>query len=1335
MFLRVFSYFLIICLTSLMNFGQNLPFPFKKSLVSHFNVKELEFIENKNQWDSKVEFYAKLNEANIWFEKDRITFDLFKPSDLDKFFKRKFLNEEERKLQDFDGVVNSHAYTMKFANSNPEVKVEGKGVLPHFLNYFIGNDKSKWASEVRVFDEALYKSLYDGIDLRIYSYEGKLKYDYIVAVGANPAAIEIEFEGLESFEIRNKNLLMRTSVNTVEQMQPYAYQEIEGEVQEVKCEFRIRNNKLIYVFPNSYNKNYELIIDPVLIFSSYSGSNADNWGYTATYDLSGNLYAGGNAFNVGYPVTLGAFQTNFAQGVCDIAISKFNSNGSNLVYSTYLGGSGSEVPHSLIVNKQGELFVYGTTGSANFPMAGNSFDNTFNGGTNFSLTNIISFPNGSDIIVAKFNSAGTQLLASTFIGGSGNDGLNMFTPLRHNYADDCRGEIMLDENDNVYIVSTTASTNFPVTAGSFQPTYGGGSLDGCIVKLDNSLSNIIWASYLGGSGIDAIYSISLDKNENLIVGGGTTSNNFPTTPNAIRSTYQGGSADGFITRIDKNGIAIIRSTYWGTSSYDQVYFVEVDRNDNVYALGQSLHAGTQLHFNATWFNPGGGVFITKFQPQLNAMEWSTTFGTSPGVINISPTAFMVDKCNSIYLSGWGSNTLGGNVGTAGLPITSNAIQSTTDNNDYYFMALKDDASALVYATFFGGSSREHVDGGTSRFDKMGKIYQAVCAGCGGLDDFPTTPGVHSNINQSNNCNIGVVKIDFMIPAIVADYSTNAPVCLPSAVNFTNNSNTPNPSSTICFWDFGDGNTSSSCSPTHVYSSSGLYNVKLIMSDANSCNLSDTIIKQVLVLSNSSDTIPTKYKCEYDVVQIGVPPSVGMGLTYQWQPTTGLSNPNITNPMCSVTTNTLYTLFVSNGVCTDTLYQFVEVISLNVDAGNDTSICNLNYTLKLNSVSGGTVYTYLWSTNNQFTDTLNASLNDDFANIIVSNPAWYYVKVFSENCSGIDSLYVDFVSFQTSFTTVMPLCFGDCNGELSVNVSGGNSPYSYLWSNNNETTQSISSVCAGSYSVKITDQDGCETLANIILNQPDSIKLKSVITPVNCIESCHGKIRGIASGGTSPYQYSWSNGQTDSVIKNLCPGIYSLTVTDNNLCQKSMTGEIIVTDFFDNIEVWADDYNLWEGQSTWLYSTNILALSYEWTPSNWLGSPYNSSTLATPPPGEHTFYVKIDDGKGCIYLDSLKITVNDVFCFDPYLFIPNAFTPDKNNQNDVFFVRGIYIDEMELLIFNRWGELVYESKDKNKGWDGRYKGVLVDPGVFTYYLKIKCYNKVEYIKTGNVTVIR
>lgn len=1331
---RLIIFFTILLCFTKVNFGQNFSFPFTKKSDIEFTVKELEFIENKNQWNSNVKYKAVHNLGNFWFEKDRVTIDIHCPKGLDEFFGFKFLSEEEKARSQFNGIVNSHAFNMRFVNSNPNVNVTGRGVLPYYNNYFLGKDSSLWATNVAIYDEIMYESLYNGIDLRFYSYKGKLKYDYIVSVGANPSEIQIEFTGLNEVKIRNNNLIFETSVNSIKQLQPFAYQIIDGYIVEVECRFKLRNDRLTYVFPNSYNKNYELIIDPILIFSSYSGSSADNWGYTATYDQNGNLYAGGVAFGFGYPTTLGAYQTSMVGGVCDIVVSKFNSTGSSLIFSTYLGGSASEVPHSLIVDKQNQLYVFGTTGSANFPTAGNPFDNTFNGGTLYSLTSIIQFNNGSDIIVSKFNAQGTQLLASTFLGGTGNDGLNMFTPLRHNYADDCRGEILLDENENIFIASSTASTNFPVTPGSFQTVYGGGSLDGVIVKLDNSLSNIIWASYLGGSGIDAVYSIAIDNNNTVVVGGGTTSNNFITTPNSIRPTYQGGSSDGFVTKISPLGNSVLNSTYWGTNVYDQVYFVDIDKQNNIYTLGQTLHSGSNMRFNALWFNPGGGVFISKFRPNLDSLFWSTTFGSTPGAINISPTAFMVDKCNSIYLSGWGSNSLAGTIGTSGLPITANAMQTTTDNEDYYFLVMRDDASALVYATFFGGTSREHVDGGTSRFDKMGRIYQAVCAGCGGIDDFPTTPGAWSNTNNSSNCNIGVIKIDFNIPVIVAEFNTNAPVCLPNTVNFINTSNSPNPGSTICFWDFGDGNTSNNCNPSHLYANSGLYNVKLIMSDLNSCNLADTIIKQVLVLSNSSDTLPKVQMCKGEVQQIGIPPYVGFGLNYTWQPTTGLSNPNITNPMCSATSNILYSLLVSSSTCTDTLFQLVEVIDIYIDAGNDTLICSVNFTLKVDSVSGSPIYNYVWSSNNLFTDTLNTSINNDFANVVISAPTWYYVKVFYQNCFAIDSIFIDFVAFNSNLTTISPKCFGDCTGSLTVNPTGGTPPYTFLW-NNSQTSQTISGLCAGNYSVLITDALNCQTISSFVLTQPDSIHITLSPTDVNCEASCYGNIVSTVSGGTLPYQYLWSNGQTNSSVFDLCVGTYFLTVTDSNSCISINSTNVIVSDIFDSIYVWAEEDTIFEGQSTWLHATSFPGLTYTWTPSNWLSSPFNSSTLATPPPGTHTYFITVTDGQGCYFNDSLKIHVSDVLCYEPYIFVPNAFTPDGDNFNDVFYVRGIFIDEMELLIFNRWGELVFQTNDKNRGWDGRHKGVLVEPDVFTYLLKIKCFDKVEFTKSGNITLIR
>ena len=244
---------------------------------------------------------------------------------------------------------------------------------------------------------------------------------------------------------------------------------------------------------------------------------------------------------------------------------------------------------------------------------------------------------------------------------------------------------------------------------------------------------------------------------------------------------------------------------------------------------------------------------------------------------------------------------------------------------------------MVYATYFGSpNALEHVDGGTSRFDNKGRIYQAVCAGCGGLSDFPTTPGAWSEINGSRNCNIGIIKFDFDLPAIVADFYIPPTVCAPISLTFNNMSQSISPN-TQYFWDFGDGSTSTEYAPTHAYTQSGIYQIRLIVQDLGSCNFTDTMTRQLVVLANTNRILDPVGICAGDFVQIGIPPS-GSDETCQWTPTTNLDNPTISNPIASPTTTTQYTLYVSNGVCTDTLRQTVIVDNLQIDAGNNDTIC-------------------------------------------------------------------------------------------------------------------------------------------------------------------------------------------------------------------------------------------------------------------------------------------------------------------------------------------------------------------------------------------------------------
>ena len=439
-----------------------------------------------------------------------------------------------------------------------------------------------------------------------------------------------------------------------------------------------------------------------LVFACSSGSTADNFGMTATYDGQGNLISGGTCFAQGFPTTIGAYDVTYngitQAGRTDVVITKYDSSGTFLRYSTYIGGSkGTEIVTSLIVDGQNNLLLYGATGSIDFPMTVNAYDRTFNGGEYMSfVANGTKFSGGTDIYVAKLNSTGSSLLASTYIGGSKNDGVNnnndtVFIPswgvweypldsLQYNYGDQYRGEINVDPFGNVYIVSSSRSSDFPIVNG-FDATLGG-KQDAVVFKLNSDLSQLLWSTYLGGSDNDAGYALSLDDSLNVYVTGGTRSTNFPTTAGVLKPVYNGGKADGYITKIKKDGRGILFSTFWGTTSYDQSYFVQLDKHSNVYVVGQT--EGTMPVTAGVYSNSNSGQFISKLNDSLNRLVFSTVFGNGNGMPNISPSAFLVDDCENIYVSGWGGNIITGTPTTA-MPLTANAYQSSTDGFNFLFI--------------------------------------------------------------------------------------------------------------------------------------------------------------------------------------------------------------------------------------------------------------------------------------------------------------------------------------------------------------------------------------------------------------------------------------------------------------------------------------------------------------------------------------------------------------------------------------------------------------------------------------------------------------------------
>lgn len=842
----------------------------------------LQFVENKGQFDSKVLFRAQLNSGYVYLEKNAITFKLFNPEEYQIAHQHlKHTDDSSHLTPRFDKSllkknnesnhaepIHGHVFTYKFFGALNSSKALGAKPFHEKHNYFLGRDKSKWASNVALFSEVIYSDIYLGIDLRVYSQHGQLKYEWLAKPLADISQIQLEIIGLDDIKIKENNLLLQSSIGSFTDRNLVVTQTVKHPemssvlTKNIACDYVLKGNRISYKFPKGYDQKLALVIDPILIFSTYSGSKGDNFGYTATFDVRGNLYAGGITDNTHgeYPVTPGAFQTicRGGQGFspvnlpCDITISKYDSSGKKLLYATYVGGDEDDYPHSMVVNGDTELVVFGTTYSRNFPMKQNGYDTTYDD----------SDPSTwyTDIVIFKLSINGDKLQGATFFGGTKNDGLTDDS-LRYNYADEFRGEVLTDKNNDIYVVSTTNSDNIDLKNASKSSLEG--LADGLCLKFSSNLNQLLWSTYFGGNRSDGIYSLEFDKSENIYIAGGTLSTNLKTHSGAI-SKKAFGDIDGFMAVFSHKDFTVSKTTYFGTSAYDQIYFLEIDKLGTVYATGQT-EGNIKPSAGVYTYTQNSGQFIVIADSNLTNIKKQTVFGSRANNPNLSPSAFLVDSCGNIYISGWGSNVGEGHVGTTvGLPITANALQSNTDGSDFYLAVFGKNLYGLLFATYYGGNrSRDHVDGGTSRFDKRGVIYQSVCSSCPNtpgatLNDFPTTAGSAFPKNVSWRCSNAAFKIDFQISNIVkAKFIPDQVLCGPNDVQFTNQSS----GNADFIWDFGDGNTSSLSDPNHTFPNVGQFSIRLVAIDSNTCNVSDTSTKLVTVLQKpTADFELTNVEC-------------------------------------------------------------------------------------------------------------------------------------------------------------------------------------------------------------------------------------------------------------------------------------------------------------------------------------------------------------------------------------------------------------------------------------------------------------------------------------------
>jgi gliding motility-associated-like protein len=869
------------------------------------NPPSIIFKENKGQWPVKVLFGTEYLNTKFYINKTGFNYCIYDFEELANAFM----------LKRNDFVVHGHNYEVNLVGANLNNFNMLNNVTEYF-NYFIGSDATKWTDHVKACRKLEFQDIYKGIDLKVYSNLTNLKYDFIVSPNADPNLINLNYSFAEAVNVRNGELIVKTSVGEITEMSPLAFQIINNKKIEIKCEYLLKGNNVNFYFPDGYDKRYELIIDPVVLACSYGCAPVFSYCNASTYDPNGNIYTTGSS-SIGYPTTMGSFQVN-CTALKDIFISSFSSNGSSKLFSTFIGGNGYEYPIDIHVSESA-ITILGGSQSINYPVTANAFDVTQNG--------------KYDLILSRLKIDGSNLLASTFVGGSDEENLDQFSPL-------IGGEMIVDKQKNIYIVSNTLSNDFPTTLGALSPAMSGSS-DAVVFKMDSTL-NMKWCTYLGGSQREMGQAIRTDALGGVYILGVTSSLDFPITLGAFsssKSTFE----DMYVSHINNSGTALIASTYVGTNTGDLGFVMDLDASNNVYIGGQVTSNGPSPNFiipTAGTYSTNSLNTIYKIDSSLTSLSFKTLFGpTGTSTPHLEYTAIKVDSCGNIYFAG---------TAWIGHVTTPDRFQSFGYGaTDIYMIVFNPNCSSVRFASYYGGSGNPPLGyanagdqaWGKSHFDERGILYHAVTA----TQNFPTTANAYCSMYNDTTkvkpiFNDAFLKVDLgTFVNANSSYGANVIGCPPPFtghfVSSTNNSST--------YWDFGDGSTSLQDTISHTYSSLGTYSVLLVVTDTTTCNRTDSI-KSIFNIVDPTflDIGEVLYLCPDGNLILNANTSA---VSYSWS--TGETTQNI-----SIDKPDTYSLTIFNGGCYSSdnvkveiadnkLQQFPNVITPNSDGTND----NIDFT--------------------------------------------------------------------------------------------------------------------------------------------------------------------------------------------------------------------------------------------------------------------------------------------------------------------------------------------------------------------------------------------------------
>ena len=1304
---------------------------------------------------------------------------------------------------------------------------------------------------VKEYEKITVKDVYPGIDWVLYgSSEKGMKYDFVVHAGADHSRIKMLYEGMSTISSDNEgNISISNKLGSVIDTAPVSFTSSGKKVGSKFISERIDelHTRVTYSI-DKYSSSETLVIDPQLVWGTFVGGNNLDGIMGATHDSQGNLFVTGYTMSNNFPVQNAGTYSQTLIGFSNAMIMKFSNSGV-MLWSTFYGGSQFETGYAIICDAAGNVFVTGSADSPDFPLqnAGTYFDGTVS---------------NTDAFIIKFDNTGTRLWA-TYYGGS------LF---------ESGSDIDVDAAGNIVVAGSSDSPDLPVfSAGTFyQGTNAGGMQDGFILKFSN-IGVQLWATYIGGANMDNGMGITIDPNDNIFIVGQSNSPNFPLL-NA-GTFFQGtlGSFDVFIMKFTNAG-TLLWSTFYGGSNGTFPTAIKSDKNGAIYVAGNTSSANLPVQSGGGYFDGtltgGTDAYILKFDNAGNRL-WATYYGGNsdefPDKDNIAP-----DDCGGVYMSlntmssncttvnpgcsGYFDGSFGGSMDCMVLHFTNTTVlhwathigaaqidgrgSVEVDDNSNLFMVGEwvnyTNSTGLPVANPGGGAYFDNTPNGMDdsfvikfKPDQMSYTASQSPSGCacnGSASITVNSCGASPyNFTWSNGVqHTGITNPSDSITAIctgaywveVTDMACSRDTIhfsVPSSTSSSGSVTTANVSCNGGLDGSATANVTGGTLPyTYVWSSggsgatesnlpAGTYSVTV--TDATGCIMIQTSFNISEPTAINLSMSHTDVNCAGDSTgSVSVAASGGTsGYTFLWS--SGGTTQSETNLTAGAYTVTVTDANGCVATASDSISEPASPITLMLSATAVT--CGNNGTATVIAAGGSGTFIYTWAPTLQSAATATG-LAAGTHTVFVSD---------GFNCTVADSIVVPSNNpLLVSTVSTSATCFGSNDGSATVTASGGAAPYIYSWSTGGTGTTE-NNLAAGSYTVSVTDTNGCTIQSAVTVSGPAAVTVSIIPGAPSICSGQSATLTASATGGTGAYTYSWSNGGTTASITDspLAATSYSVTVTDNRGCTGTAIFNLVV-DPSPIVSITASDTLICAGECISFSNTGTANAAHTWVFSNGSGSAdadpvicFNapgtydvSLTLttpagctgtqviagfitadpkpvaaftATPPvtdlsspgvsftdqstganawqwsfgdvtstistqqhpshtytqPGEHQVILIVTNSFSCSDTAFLIILIEEGFSF----YAPNAFTPTQDGLNETWLPKGIGIDEKDydLYIYNRWGELVWQTSVWGTGWDGKVKGQLAPDGIYVWKAEVKLSDGSWRHYTGHITLVK